>query len=150
MENYQAYKPIILFCILVAFFAYLIIVPPVGEEGKLPILVQKKIIISFSTIMLVLTFYGFYSVFKDTLQYVEYGKASLHKDKCVVTHITSTPIFFFAKKDIYCKSGKQFHIFFTFDNFFKDEVFDFSYLPYSRNIVEQRLISSPYKKREKF
>jgi len=150
MENYQAYKPIIFFFILILFYIYLIMIPPVNKEGKLSISIQKKTIIFFSTIMLIFTFYGFYPIFKDTLQFLKHGKKSLYKNKCVVINTTSTPIFFFAKKNIYCKNGKHFYIFFTFDNFFKNEVFNFYYLPYSRNIVKQKLIFSPLKKRKKF
>ena len=145
--NFQIYKPILVFLILEIFFVYLVLNPPISNNARLSLDMQRNIMRFFSIVMFILTIYGFYPVIKDTFCYLKDGDKCIKETKCIVENTTSMPIFFFAKKNIYCDNNQKFKVFFTFHNYFKDEVFIFSFLPNSKVIINEKLIYSPYKKR---
>lgn len=147
--NFQIYKPILIFLILEVFFGYLILNPPISNNAKLSLDMQKNIMRFFSIIMFVIIFYGFYPIIKDTFCYLNKGDKCVQQTKCIIKETTTTPIFFFAKKNIYCSNGQKFKVFFTFNSYFENEIFIFDYLLNSKVIINEKLIYSPYKKRLK-
>ena len=99
--------------------------------------------------MFIVIIYGFYPIMKDTFYYLSKGDKYIEQIKCVIKKTTTTPIFFFVKKNIYCKNGEEFKVFLTFNNYFKNEIFKFKYLPNSKLLISEEIIYFPYKKRLK-
>lgn len=147
--NFQIYKLFLIFLVLEIFFVYLILNPPINNNAKLSLEIQKNIIRIFSIMLIIGSFYSFYPVIKDIICYLNKHEKCIQHTECIVKKTTTLPIFFFAKKNIYCSNGKKFKIFFTFNNYFEHEKFIFDYLSNSRIIIHEKLIYSPYKKRLK-
>ena len=120
--NFQIYKPILVFLMLEIVFVHLILEPPVSDDARLSLNTQKNIMRFFSIVMFIIAPYGFYPVIKDTFCYLKNGDKYIKETKCIVKNTTTTPIFFFARKDIYCDNNQNFQVFFTFHSYTKTQM----------------------------
>uniref|UniRef100_UPI002617C987 hypothetical protein n=1 Tax=Desulfurobacterium sp. TaxID=2004706 RepID=UPI002617C987 len=133
--------------VMLLVFINILINPPIGKTGKLSAKTQAVIMRLIALLMLLAVIYGYYPFFTDCVFYLKTGNSYLKKQVCVVEKTVQFPILFFIKKTVICKNGESFEMNLTFKNFFPGEKVVVCFLPKSRIIVKEEILSSPYEKR---
>jgi len=143
---YEIFKILLIILFMEIIFIYILLNPPTDIKARLSIASQILVARLFVTSMIFVSLFGFYIFFYDSMNYFKKGGEYLKTTECVVQNVTTFPILSFMKKNIKC-NDTRFINYFTFNSFYENEKFKFTYLPKSKIIVRSELLESPYDKR---